>query len=145
MKYYKLKKALPTFEQGELFCLVGPGSLVRVKDNLMAYSHTTLAKFPNILKDWFIEVPAPERDSKTKHAFMEYIDEHREERFFQAVRNFAREYLGEDFSFIYASKREQEYYKQHFDKFKDTFYMECDAIHKLKKKEDDEEQRANEY
>lgn len=145
MKYYQLTKDLPTFKKGELFYSDGPGSLIRAKDKLMAYSHTTVAKFPNILKEWFREVPAPERDSKTKYAFMEYISDHKEERFFQAIRNFAREYLGDDFSFIYASKKPLEDYVQRYDGFQDTFYFECDRIHELEHEEDEEDMRAEEY
>lgn len=136
MKYYQLTKDLPTFKKGTIFYINQFGSLVsNNEDNIVAYASTTLAKFPNILKEWFREVPAPERDYNTKYAFMEYISDHKEERFFQAVRNFAREYLGEDFGFIYSSKRPQEYYIQHHEGFQDTFYMECDAIHELLKGE----------
>lgn len=136
MKYYQLIEDLPTFKRGELFFIDGRGHLISLAhEDIVAYSEVTLEKFPNILKDWFREVPAPERDSKTKYAFMEYISDHKEERFFQAVRNFAREYLGDDFSFIYASERPLEEYVQHYDKFQDTFYFECDQIHELEKGE----------
>lgn len=129
MKYYKLVKDLPTFKKGELFFVDGRGHLIScAHEGIVAYTDITLKRFPNILKDWFVEVPAPERDSKTKYAFMEYISDHREERFFQAVRNFAREYLGDDFNFIYASKRPLDDYIQHYDKFCDTFYLECDEL-----------------
>lgn len=137
MKYYKLKKELPTFKEGELFYINDFGSLVRVKDGLTAYYCTTIDKFPNILKDWFVEVPAPERDSKTKYAFMEYISDHKEERFFQAVRNFAREYLGDEFNFIYASDRPHENYIQHYEGFQDTYPFECDAIHEILKEKEE--------
>jgi hypothetical protein len=86
MKYYQLKKDLPTFKAGEVFELGEGGSLFRVdhtgrgEGRVMAYAASTLAKFPNILKDWFREVPAPERDSKTKYAFMEYLSDHKEEK-----------------------------------------------------------------
>lgn len=137
MKYYQLTKDLPTFERGELFYISDYGNLINCKDrNIIAYTATTLTKFPNILKDWFEEVPAPVRDCETKHAFVEYINNHEEERFFQAVRNFAKEYLGDEFTFIYASKRPLEYYVQHYDKFQDTFYYECDRIHELEKGEE---------
>lgn len=135
MKYYKLKKDLPTYNEGELFYTDDNGSIIRVEDDLMAYYHKTVSKFPNILKDWFEEVPVPERDEETKHAFVEYLNEHREERFFQAIRNFAGEYLGDYFSFIYSSKRPLENYLQHYDGFIDTFYLECDSVHEAKDKE----------
>lgn len=137
MKYYKLIKDLPTFKRGEIFFIDGRGHLIsRAHENVVAYTGATIALFPDILKDWFREVPAPERDSKTKYAFMKYISDHKEERFFQAVRNFAKDYLGDDFGFIYSSKRPLEYYIQHYDKFQDTFYMECDAIHELEEGEE---------
>lgn len=134
MKYYKLAKDLPTFEQGELFYMDDSGNLCRAKDNMLAYHHTTVTKFPNILEDWFYEVPVPERDSKTKYAFIEYLSNHREERFFQAIRNFTRYYLntkdrGIEKPFIIASDiPPQALYED------DTFHWECDYM----LKEDDE-------
>lgn len=147
MKYYQLAKDLPTFKKGQIFYTNQFGSLVsNDEENIVAYTSTTLAKFPNILKEWFREVPAPERDYSTKYAFMEYISDHKEERFFQAIRNFAREYLGDDFSFIYASKKPLEDYVKHYDGFQDTFYFECDRIHEIEFEwEDSEEQRADEH
>lgn len=71
------------------------------------------------------------RDYKTKKAFIEYLDNHSYERFLQAVRNFAQVYLGDDFSFIYASKKPLENYLQHYDHFYDTYYIECDCINEL--------------
>lgn len=138
MKYYKLTKDLPTFKRGQMFHLNEYGSLVSDEVGIVAYSWSTIAKFPNILKDWFEEVPAPERDSNTKQAFMDYISNHKQERFFQAVRNFAREYLGDEFSFIYASENPLDDYVRHYDKFQDTFPFECDAIHNLLKDDDEE-------
>ena len=133
MKYYKLAKDLPTFEQGELFYMDDSGNLCRVKDDMLAYHHTTIAKFPNILKDWFYEVPEPERDSKTKHAFIEYINNHKDERFFQAIRNFANEYLNCYGSLnCIASIKAEDYNEQSYPV--DTFYWECDNM----LKEDDE-------
>ena len=52
-KYYRLRKDLPTFNKGELFYIDGCGDLFRAKDHLMAYSCITIAKFPNILDEWF--------------------------------------------------------------------------------------------
>lgn len=136
MKYYRLTKDLPTFKKDELFYTDDEGSLIRIDDDLMAYYHKTIEKFPNILKDWFVEVQAPERDKGTKYAFVEYLNHHREERFFQAVRNFASEYLGDEFNFIYSSKRPLDYYVRHYDKFQDTFPFECDEIHDVLKGEE---------
>lgn len=130
MKFYKLKKDLPTFNEGELFYLNEYGSLYRVSDDLMAYYHTTIAKFPNMLEDWFEEVPAPVRDLKTKTAFEAYMTLHPEERFFQAVRNFTYQYISP------AYRLEACYYKKEGDERKDTFYWECDEM----LKEEDETQ-----
>lgn len=137
-RYFELKKDLPTFKAGDLFILNDTGlwhSTGGRHVDVMAYAKKTLELFPNILKDWFEPAPEPWRDHNTKEWFISYLYNHKDERFFQAVRNFAREFLGDEFSFIYASKTPQEYYKQHFDKFEDTFYMECDAIHELKEEE----------
>lgn len=122
MKFYKLKKDLPTFNEGELFYLNEYGSLYRVSDDLMAYYHTTIAKFPNMLEDWFEEVPAPVRDAKTKAAFEAYMTLHPEERFFQAVRNFTRKYLDGTANFIAASDNITA------GSFVDTFHWECDEM-----------------
>ena len=128
MKYYKLAKDLPTFEKGELFYTDDSGNLCRVKDDMLAYHHTTVSKFPDMLGDWFVEVPAPERDSKTKHAFMEYLSDHREERFFQAIRNFTCSCLntkgnGIGKPFIIASDLPPKAIYE-----EDTFYWECDEM-----------------
>ena len=133
MKYYKLAKDLPTFEQGELFYIDDSGNICRVKDDMLAYHHTTVTKFPNMLKDWFYEVPEPERDSKTKHAFIKYLSDHKSERFFQAVRNFADDYLCCDGSLnCIAYIKADDYNAQNSPV--DTFYWECDEM----LKEDDE-------
>lgn len=133
MKYYKLAKDLPTFNEGELFYMDDSGNLCRAKDNMLAYHHTTVTKFPNILEDWFYEVQAPERDSKTKYAFIEYLSNHREERFFQAIRNFADDYLCCDGSLnCIAYIKADDYNAQNSPV--DTFYWECDRM----LKEDDE-------
>ena len=56
MKQYKLKRDLPTFNEGDEFCLNSNNDLYLKDSNIMAYSHITLEKFPNILTDWFEEV-----------------------------------------------------------------------------------------
>lgn len=124
MKYYKLKKDLPTFKKGEQFFVNDYGQLIScAHEGVVAYSAHTLKRFPDVLKDWFEEVPAPERDSKTKYAFMEYISDHREERFFQAVLNFTRLYLDEKVDRVccHRSHRKAEWCE-------DTFYWECDDM-----------------
>lgn len=61
MKRYKLKKDLPTFKAGEEFRLAENGNLIRegnaTLDYVVAYSRGTLENFPNILADWFEEIP----------------------------------------------------------------------------------------
>ena len=65
MKHYKLLKDLPTFKAGDEFELNEKGHLVFVRgtqeveegETLIAYTSYTLEKFPNILKDWFEEMP----------------------------------------------------------------------------------------
>lgn len=124
MKYYQLTKDLPTFEKGEIFYIGVNGNLASYKDpHIVAYAASTLEKFPNILEDWFIEVPEPERDAKTKYAFMEYLSDHRGERFFQAVRNFTNRYLDDTISHVYASNGVRS-----AETPKDTFYWECDEM-----------------
>lgn len=56
MKRYKLERDLPTFKEGEIFYLSDNGNLIREKDNIPAYSWSTIDKFPNILTDWFEEI-----------------------------------------------------------------------------------------
>jgi len=122
MKYYQLTKDLPTFKKGQIFYINQFGSLVSNEGNIVAYVGSTIAKFPNILGDWFVEVPEPERDKNTKYAFVEYLSSHKDERFFQAVRNFARKYLDGTANFIVASDSFAE------GSFIDTFHWECDDM-----------------
>lgn len=129
MKYYQLTKDLPTFKKGQIFYMNDCGSLISNEGNIVAYVGSTIAKFPNILGDWFMEVPAPERDSKTKYAFMEYISDHKQERFFQAVRNFTRQYLRDNVTHIEAASLND----NNYGPCEDTFYWECDEM--LKEKE----------
>lgn len=57
MKRYKLKKELPTFKVGDEFYLNARGKLIQAKTGIIAYAGSTLYKFPNILQDWFEEIP----------------------------------------------------------------------------------------
>lgn len=57
MKRYKLLKDLPTFKAGDEFYLDSNNSLRLKGLDIMAYNHKTLEKFPNILTDWFEEIP----------------------------------------------------------------------------------------
>lgn len=64
MKRYKLLKDLPTFKAGDLFYISEYGALVHNGGdpdgyNVMAYARSTLEKFPNILTEWFEEIPNP--------------------------------------------------------------------------------------
>ena len=64
MKRYKLLKDLPTFKAGDLFYISEYGALVHNGGdpdgyNVMAYTQSTLEKFPNILTEWFEEIPNP--------------------------------------------------------------------------------------
>ena len=61
MKRYKLKKDLPTFKAGDEFYLDSNNDLRLKVSDIMAYNHKTLEKFPNILKDWFEEIPELKR------------------------------------------------------------------------------------
>ncbi len=60
-KRYKLKKDLPTFKAGDVFEISLAGNLVTrgecISDCVVAYAAQTLEKFPNILADWFEEIP----------------------------------------------------------------------------------------
>lgn len=57
MKLYKLLKDLPTFKAGDEFYIDSNNDLRLKGRYIIAYNHYTLEKFPNILKDWFEEVP----------------------------------------------------------------------------------------
>lgn len=125
MTRYKLAHDLPTFEKGEVFILDDEGNLRRESDGLPAYMRNTIEKFPDILTKWFIPTV---RDGLTKEAFKKYLDENPDQRFFQAITNFAGEYLSDDFKYVYVSKKPLDFYVQHYDKFKDSFSIECDEL-----------------
>lgn len=61
MKRYKLVKDLPTFNAGDVFYLADSGSLIHEDDGVVAYSWSTIDKFPSILTDWFEEIKEPTR------------------------------------------------------------------------------------
>lgn len=102
MKRYRLKYELPTFKQGELFHTDENGNLWRNKgqqgnhwqDEVMAYHHKTIERFPNILTDWFEEFE--ERDPLSKEAFIEYLRANPEQRLMQAVCSFANKKLNQN-------------------------------------------------
>ena len=71
MKRYELKRDLPTFKAGEIFYLSDIGNLIHESDGVMAYSWSTIDKFPNILTDWFEEIKPAEpliKDEKIRKA-----------------------------------------------------------------------------
>lgn len=71
MKRYELKRDLPTFKAGETFHLSGMGNLIHESDGVVAYSWSTIDKFPNILTDWFEEIKPAEpliKDKKIRKA-----------------------------------------------------------------------------
>lgn len=65
MKRYKLLKDLPTFKAGDVFYISQYGALIYDDGDfgVMAYSQSTLEKFPNILKEWFEEIQEEPTDS----------------------------------------------------------------------------------
>ena len=65
MKRYKLLKDLPTFKAGDMFYISQYGALIYDDGDfgVMAYSQSTLEKFPNILKEWFEEIQEESTDS----------------------------------------------------------------------------------
>lgn len=64
IKYYRLRKNLPTFKAGDEFSYIN-GNLIECKPNgttgICLYSANTLEKFPNILTDWFEEIDESNR------------------------------------------------------------------------------------
>ena len=102
MKRYRLKYELPTFKQGELFHTDENGNLWRDKgqkgkhwqEEVMAYHHKTIERFPDILTDWFEEYK--ERDPLAKEAFIEYLRANPEQRLMQAVCSFANKKLNQN-------------------------------------------------
>lgn len=75
MKRYKLLKDLPTFKAGEKFHINQNGSLVANESGVVAYAYNTLGKFPNILEDWFEEIPEDEPWVPVKGDSYYYIDD----------------------------------------------------------------------
>lgn len=67
MKRYKLLKELPTFDAGDEFYLDSNNNLYHNGSEVMAYSHKTLEKFPNILTDWFEEIPEEYKRWRAKY------------------------------------------------------------------------------
>lgn len=94
MKRYKLKKDLPTFKAGGTFHINDKGNLVSDNESskgIVAYSKSTLDKFPSVLTDWYEEYE--ERDPLAKEAFVKYLNANPEQRLMQAVYNFIEQEL----------------------------------------------------
>ena len=72
MKRYKLLKDLPTFKAGDKFYLDSNNNLRLGGSEIIAYSHITLEKFPNILTDWFEEIPEPSIRSRVAYGCIYY-------------------------------------------------------------------------
>lgn len=127
MKRYRLKRDLPTFKEGELFHTDENGNLWRDKgqkgnhwqEEVMAYHHKTIERFPNILTDWFGEYE--ERDPLSKEAFIEYLRANPEQRLMQAVCNFVNQKLDQSVTKLTAELLGCQ--KPH-----DTWYWECDKM-----------------
>ena len=73
MKKYVLKKDLPTFNKGETF--IFDGDLWQESDNILVYSQAELDEYPNILKDWFEEIPEHKRWRAENEQEYFYIDD----------------------------------------------------------------------
>ena len=127
MKRYRLKQELPTFKKGELFHTDENGNLWRDKgqkgkhwqDEVMAYHHKTIERFPNILTDWFEEFE--ERDPLAKEAFVKYLKANPEQLLMQAVYNFIEQELNSCVTCLLADiqgRTEPE----------DTWLWECDKM-----------------
>ena len=62
MKIYKLARDIPMFKKGDLFFIHPEQGCLIQKDTLrLAYHKKTLDKNPEILKDWFEEIPKNKR------------------------------------------------------------------------------------
>ena len=97
MKQYKLKKDLPTFKAGGTFHINDKGNLVSDNESskgIVAYSKSTLDKFPCILTDWFEEYE--EQDPLSKESLIDDLRANPEQRLMQAVHNSIEQKLGQD-------------------------------------------------
>ena len=99
MKRYELKQDLPTFKAGEIIYLSDIGNLIHESDGVMAYSWSTIDKFPNILTDWFEEIKPAEPLIK-------------DEKIRKAVRAWAE---ANNIRAVYYSPEEDGFYVKNFD------------------------------
>ncbi len=124
MKRYKLKKDLPTFKAGGTFHINDKGNLVSDNEfskGIVAYSKSTLDKFPSILTDWYEEYE--EQDPLAKEAFVKYLKANPEQRLMQAVKNFINQKLGNEITSLTAWSRDGSEPEP-----ADTEYWDCDKM-----------------
>lgn len=122
MKQYKLKKDLPTFKAGGIFHINAKGNLVsdnELSKGIVAYSKSTLDKFPSILTDWYEEYE--ERDPLAKEAFVKYLKANPEQRLMQAVYNFIEQELNSCVTCLLADVKGR-------TEPEDTWLWECDKM-----------------
>lgn len=122
MKRYKLKKDLPTFKAGGAFHINDKGNLVSDNESskgIVAYSKSTLDKFPSILTDWYEEYE--EQDPLAKEAFVKYLKANPEQRLMQAVYNFVEKELNSCVTCILAGVQGR-------TEPEDTCLWECDQM-----------------
>lgn len=122
MKRYKLKKDLPTFKAGGIFHINDKGNLVSDNESskgIVAYSKSTLDKFPSILTDWYEEYE--EQDPLAKEAFVKYLKANPEQRLMQAVYNFVEKELNSCVTRILAGVQGR-------TEPEDTWLWECDHM-----------------
>lgn len=76
MKYYKLLKEIPMFKKGDLFFIHPEQGCLIQKDTLrLAYHKETIDKNPEILNDWFEEIPEEYKRWRAKEDYKYwYID-----------------------------------------------------------------------
>lgn len=122
MKRYKLKKDLPTFKAGGTFHINVKGNLVSDNEpskGIVAYSKSTLDKFPSILTDWFEEYE--EQDPLAKEALIKYLKANPEQRLMQAVYNFIEQELNSCVACLLADVKGR-------TEPEDTWLWECDQM-----------------
>ena len=122
MKRYKLKKDLPTFKAGGTFHINDKGNLVSDNEfskGIVAYSKSTLDKFPSILTEWYEEYE--ERDPLAKEALIKYLKANPEQRLMQAVYNFIEQELNSCVACLLADVKGR-------TEPEDTWLWECDKM-----------------
>ena len=114
IKRYKLKKDLPTFKAGDKFHISSDGELVLDNSWIIAYSKSTLEKFPNILTDWFEEIPEPSIRSRVAYGCIYYYVNS------YGIVSCSYDYRNEDDNYLYGignyfkTEEEAEAYREYF-------------------------------